>query len=85
MYAVSYGERDPETAAVACPVFGSEQRFMGALSISGPKYRIEALGLEKILPVLLKYARELTKSLGGDPSALPLRGSTRRTVRRAAR
>ena len=32
-FAGSYGERDPETAAVACPVFGLDQRFVGALSI----------------------------------------------------
>jgi DNA-binding IclR family transcriptional regulator len=65
MYSASYGERDPETAAVACPVFGTTQAFVGALTISGPKYRIESLGLERILPVMFKQAIDLTRTLGG--------------------
>ena len=69
LYSASYGERDPETAAVACPVFGSGQKFIGALSVSGPRYRIEALGVKRILPVLFKHARNLTRTLGGDPDA----------------
>jgi len=68
MYAASYGERDPETAAVACPVFGVDQKFVGALSISGPRYRIEALGVKRVLPVLFKHAHALTRTLGGDPA-----------------
>ena len=67
MYAASYGERDPETAAIACPVFGLDQKFVGALSISGPRYRIEELGVKRVLPVLFKQAHALTRTLGGDP------------------
>ena len=65
MYSASYGERDPETAAVACPVFGTTQAFVGALTISGPKHRIESLGLERILTVMFKHAIDLTRILGG--------------------
>lgn len=68
MYSASYGERDPETAAIACPVFGLDQKFVGALSISGPRYRIEALGVKRVLPVLFKHAHALTRTLGGDPA-----------------
>lgn len=67
MYAASYGERDPETAAIACPVFGVDQKFIGALSVSGPRYRIEELGTKRVLPVLFKHAHALTRTLGGDP------------------
>ncbi len=69
MYAASYGERDAETAAVSCPVFGHDRRLVGALSISGPRYRIEALGEDAILPVLFKHAQALTRTLGGDPAS----------------
>ena len=69
LFSASFGERDPETAAVACPVFGLEQKFIGALSVSGPRYRIEALGVKRILPVLFKHARDLTRTLGGNPDA----------------
>ena len=73
LYSESYGERDPETAAVACPVFGIHQKFIGALSVSGPKYRIEARGLSCILPVLFKQARDLTRTLGGNADVLTLK------------
>ena len=69
LYAASFGERDPETAAVACPVIGPGQQFVGALSVSGPRYRIEALGVAAILPVLFKHARNLSRTLGGNPDA----------------
>lgn len=70
-FAASSGERDGETAAVAAPVFGANQRLMGALSVSGPRYRMEELPAEKILPPLLREARELTRTFGGNPEVFP--------------
>ena len=91
MYAASYGERDPEIAAVACPVFGHANRLVGAISVSGPRYRIEALGEAKIVPVLFKHAHLLTRTFGGDINApafagwlKPTRGKTRAAPRAAA-
>jgi len=69
MYSASFGERDAETAAVAVPVFGLDQRFIGALCISGPRYRIEALGVQAVVPVLFRHARNLTRILGGNEDA----------------
>jgi DNA-binding IclR family transcriptional regulator len=83
-FAESYGERDPETAAVACPVFGLDQRFVGALSISGPKYRIEVMGAKSIVPVLFRHARDLTRILGGDANVLPATG-TKNVAKQKAR
>jgi len=87
MYCASYGERDPETAAVACPVFAIDRTFVGALAISGPRYRLEAIGLGPILPVLFNHAIELTGVLGGDAEflvrAAPKRKSTKRQLARA--
>jgi DNA-binding IclR family transcriptional regulator len=70
LYAASFGERDPEVAAVACPVFGLNQRLAGAVAVSGPLYRIEALGVPAILRVLMRHARDLTADFGGDPAPL---------------
>ena len=69
MYAASYGEREAEIAAVAAPVFGHGNRIVGALSVSGPRYRIEALGEGEIVPVLFKHAQELTRLFGGNSTA----------------
>jgi len=69
MFAASFGERDRETAAVAAPVFGFDNALVGALSVSGPRYRIEDVGVGQILSVLFKYAKQLTKSMGGNIDA----------------
>lgn len=73
-YAASSGERDEETAAVACPVFNHDGVIFGALSVSGPRYRIEALGTARILPTLFESARDLSHALGwsGDAAAFDL-------------
>jgi DNA-binding IclR family transcriptional regulator len=92
MYAASYGERDPEIAAVAAPVFGHGNRIVGALNVSGPRYRIEALGEGKIVPVLFKHAHELTRLFGGNSNVpafsgwflKPARSRARLAVRAAA-
>jgi DNA-binding IclR family transcriptional regulator len=70
MHAASFGERDPEVAAVACPVFGLNQRLLGALAVSGPRYRIEAIGVNPLARVLLKHACQLTTQFGGDADDL---------------
>jgi DNA-binding IclR family transcriptional regulator len=83
MFAASFGERDPEIAAFAAPVFGHGNRIVGAISVSGPLYRIEALGEAKILPMLFKHAQALTKTLGGDPGAPAFRGWMKAPPKRA--
>ena len=86
MHAASFGERDPEVAAVACPVFGLNQRLAGALAVSGPRYRIEALGVAAILRVLLKHAAQLTGDFGGDAASLASAlASLERQPKRASR
>ncbi len=82
---MSYGERDAEITAVACPVFGARQQLVGALTVSGPKSRIEALGLDRILSVLFRHARELTRIMGGDTSPFTFAARKGRPAKRAAR
>lgn len=68
-YARSAGERDRETAAIAVPVFGVGQQLTGALTLSGPRYRVQAISLARALAALRRQARSLTGALGGDPGA----------------
>lgn len=63
---VTRGERAPETAAVAVPVFTSSQRLYGALSLSGPIARFTPSAVAGMRGALLTAARALTLSLGGD-------------------
>jgi DNA-binding IclR family transcriptional regulator len=60
------GERDSETAAIACPVFGPENRLEGALSISGPVNRFDDKSVKKMTPRLVQAAKALTSSFLGD-------------------
>ena len=61
------------------------QQFVGALSVSGPRYRIEALAVAAILPVLFKDARDLTRIMGGDTSPFTFAARKGRPAKRAAR
>lgn len=63
--AISVGERDQETAAVAAPVFSREGRLMGALGISGPLLRLGRAEVERMAPIVQEEARALSQSLGG--------------------
>jgi DNA-binding IclR family transcriptional regulator len=83
MYAASFGERDSETAALAAPVLGPGNKLIGALSVSGPRYRIEAAGEARIVPVLFKHARELTRTFGGNIDDPTLMGWSAAKGRRA--
>lgn len=65
LFAVTLGERDPEIAAVACPVLSVGQQLAGAISLSGPKYRFEKANTKKMVQVLHKYCKELSEAFGG--------------------
>ena len=85
MFAASYGERDAETAAIAAPVFEVGNRLIGALSISGPRYRLEAAGEERLVDVLFKYAKGLTRTFGGNVDDPMFLGWNRKTAPAKAR
>lgn len=63
-YAVSIGQRDPEIAAVAAPVFGRDGQFQGAIGVSGPVVRLGAAEAEAIVPLVVAEARLLSRLLG---------------------
>ena len=65
-YCASFGEYDPEIAAVSVPVLGQHQVLVGALTISGPRYRFGEGSVERMLPALAAGARKLTADFGGD-------------------
>jgi DNA-binding IclR family transcriptional regulator len=60
----TFGERNPETAAVACAVIGA-QGLAGALGISGPRERV-ALREAAHRDTVARAAADLTRRLGGD-------------------
>ncbi|MCA1376498.1 MULTISPECIES: IclR family transcriptional regulator [unclassified Bradyrhizobium] len=87
--AVSFGERDPDCAGLACPVFGSGGKCVGALSLSGPKPRFTRDNIKTMASLLLKAAIRLTRTLGGPTeildNALSALAEDARPARRARR
>ncbi|ANH74011.1 bacterial transcriptional regulator family protein [Ralstonia insidiosa] len=65
-YAVSIAERDAESAAIACPVFGVGRVLSGTISLGIPRYRFNKKVQNDYLPRVLDAATELTHALGGD-------------------
>ena len=63
-YYVSVGERDPETTAIAAPVFRAGGAFVGALGVTGSRPRLTQAKLDSIREVLLAAAARLSKTLG---------------------
>ena len=63
--ATSIGERDPECAAVAAAVFGADNEFLGAISLSGPKERFTDESIARQSQLVADAARRATETLGG--------------------
>lgn len=61
----SMGERDPNCAAVASPVFGPDGDICGAISLSGPKERFSPAAVKKMSKLAQEAAASATRSLGG--------------------
>lgn len=64
--AISLAEVTPDVAAMAAPVFEAGERLAGALTVSGPRTRLDKAAIKRIEPMLLEVARDLTRELGGD-------------------
>lgn len=60
------GERDPQVASVACPVFGVNHALLGAITVSGPIPRFTTAASTRHLQFLRKAASELSYLLGGE-------------------
>jgi len=64
-YAEAVGEREPDLAAVAAPVFGRDARLAAILGIQGPVSRLPAGARRAARESLLVAAAELGRALGG--------------------
>lgn len=69
-YIVTVGEREPDIAAIAAPVFGPQGSLRGTLAISGPATRFSPELIPGMSQALVRAAAALTRRLGGDASLL---------------
>jgi len=65
-YAISLGERDAETGAIACPVFSVRQQLIGAVSLGIPLFRFNKKAFDTCLPFVMQAGASLTTDLGGN-------------------
>jgi DNA-binding IclR family transcriptional regulator len=70
LLAISYGERDPVCAGLACPVFGPGEVAVGALSLSGPRERFTDDNVRRMTSLLFQSAIGITEALGGNAQGL---------------
>ncbi|MEO7885259.1 MAG: IclR family transcriptional regulator C-terminal domain-containing protein, partial [Polaromonas sp.] len=68
-YHVSMGEREPEVASVAAPVFSLGWRLLGSMCISGPSSRLSKSKLEAHAKTVMDAANQLSYALAGSRSA----------------
>ena len=63
-YFISAGERDPEVASAACPVFGLNNMLVGAVCTTGPVARFTRVSYERYARLVKKTASRLTYEMG---------------------
>ncbi|KAA0101380.1 IclR family transcriptional regulator [Mycolicibacterium sp. P1-18] len=66
-YAITAGERDDSASGLSAPVFDSAGDILGAVTISGPTLRMPRRRCEEWIDLLVGYAEQITRTLGGRP------------------
>ena len=64
-YAISLGERDPNTVSIAVPVLGRGDAFMGALVVSGLGTRFDEAARYQAIDLAKDEARRLSQEIYG--------------------
>ncbi len=64
-YLTTFGEREPDVAAIAAPVFGPADKLIGALTLSGPVSRFTKEAVANMAKTILEASATLTSKLGG--------------------
>ncbi len=61
-YATSVEEITEKVTAISAPVFDSQKRVIGAISVSGPSFRFNEENMEELISYLLYTTKETSKS-----------------------
>jgi IclR family acetate operon transcriptional repressor len=64
-WAEAVGERDPDLAALAVPVFDRAGALAAIVGLQGPTARLTAARRREVLPILQQAGDALTRGLGG--------------------
>ena len=72
-FAEAVGEREPDLAALAAPVFGRGGELVAIIGLQGPVSRLPSATRRTLRKPLLSAAFDLGRSLGGRSPARPPR------------
>jgi DNA-binding IclR family transcriptional regulator len=64
-YAITTGEREDSASGLSAPVFDAAGDILGALTISGPTVRMPHAQCEAWIDLLVGYAEQVTRTIGG--------------------
>lgn len=64
-YALSFGEVNPGTVAIACPIFDFKGRVVASIGIMGPENRFTEEEMFQKIRIVREAGANLTKSIGG--------------------
>lgn len=71
-FAVSRGERTPNTCSIAAPVLARPEQVAGVVSIIGPTDRLRHTAIKSIAPLLVSetqlLGRQISRAVGGNES-----------------
>lgn len=73
--AESFGSVEPEMAAMAAPIFGTNHALVGVLTLSGPIVRFNEAHAEALRPLVVDAAIRMSVSLGEAPSRFAALGA----------
>lgn len=71
-YHITRGERDPQVASAAFPVFGLNHRLIGCVAVSGPIDRFTREACVRHVSLLRKAAARLSYEIGGGALMSPV-------------
>ncbi|MBY0268091.1 MAG: IclR family transcriptional regulator [Burkholderiales bacterium] len=71
-YHTTRGERDPQVASAAFPVFGLNHRLIGCVAVSGPIVRFTREACARHVALLRKAAAQLSYEIGGGALISPV-------------
>jgi DNA-binding IclR family transcriptional regulator len=63
-WADSYGEREPGVGSVSAPIFGPHHQLLAAISVSGPRSRLQPLRAKRYGPAVVEAAKQVEALVG---------------------
>ncbi|MBB3979564.1 DNA-binding IclR family transcriptional regulator [Rhizobium azooxidifex] len=64
---VTCGERDPQVASIAVPIYRDGPNLFGSMAVTGPPARFDGEAVQRHLEILRQAARKLSTAMGGEP------------------